>query len=491
MYRVMIVDDEAVSQEYLRGLIKWEKYGFELTRPARNATEAKEILANEKVDVAVLDIFMPGESGVSLSSFISRQYPKTLMLAVSSHDDYDYVRQVLRNGAYDYILKHRMTEKTLLAALNNLRIKLDGKGDSGKNGCRRDPLYRWLFMKGEYPYLSSEGTCAAGIAYVPELEHMNEDIRSAIVPGILKLMEDNGRGIADVTVAYKAPDLFVSFYLFANTISQNEMMGYIFICAQKNKEALKQAYKLNYFSSDYPLITDYRNMPAHVASAIGNMHRTSLSEDITQPVALSLDKKRRFIAALEENNYAEVEYQIDQVYSGVHTGDFGTALLLANEFLDILLSAAGEESKDKPFSKGSILEWAKGHSIKEISERLKNIAADVLRRRAGVSDTISPYVKAALNIIKENYAKELSQNEVAAQVGLSPTYLSKLFKQEFGASFTETLNKYRINAAKKCLNNGVSIKETAINCGFKYYNYFITVFKNFTGYTPAEYLKHK
>lgn len=491
MYRAMIVDDETVSQEYLKGLIRWEAYGFELTKAAYSAAEAKEILAGEKVDLVILDISMPGESGVSLSSFIARQYPAVLMLAVSSHDDYDYVRQVLKNGAQDYILKHRMNAETLVSALNGLRTRLDGKGEQEEKHGKRSSLHKWLFMKGEYPYLSAEGACAVGIAHIPELTNMHGDLKRNLVSGILSMIENNGQGIADVTAVFHEPDIFVSFYLFANTVSQNKMLGAMFLCSQKNRESLKQVFKLDYFPGDYPLITDYRSMPMHLAYAVANTGKSSLPGTQARPVSLSLNNKRRFIAALEEANYAEAEYQIGQAYSGVRPDDLSLCLSLTNEFLDMLLSAAGESRQNVDFSKSEILDWAGSHSPEEIADKLERLAAGVLDRHAGTPAAVSPYVKAALDIIRESYAKELSQDGVAVQLGLSPSYFSKLFKQETGSSFTETLNRHRVNAAKTCLKNGESIKEASCNCGFKYYNYFITVFKNYTGQTPAEYLKEK
>ncbi|MGV2805130.1 helix-turn-helix domain-containing protein, partial [Clostridium perfringens] len=74
-------------------------------------------------------------------------------------------------------------------------------------------------------------------------------------------------------------------------------------------------------------------------------------------------------------------------------------------------------------------------------------------------------------------------------IGLNSAYLSRIFKEETQRTFSEYLNRVRIDAGRKLLESGkYSIKEISNQVGFTTHNYFFKVFKEITGVTPQEYL---
>ncbi|ACL70286.1 PocR ligand-binding domain-containing protein [Halothermothrix orenii] len=93
----------------------------------------------------------------------------------------------------------------------------------------------------------------------------------------------------------------------------------------------------------------------------------------------------------------------------------------------------------------------------------------------------------AMNYIRDNYAhKSISLNEVADEVGLSAAYFSKLFKEELGLTYTEYLNKVRIEASKELLKQGCSLASIAQTVGFNDQSYFSKVFKKMEGLSPGK-----
>jgi len=94
----------------------------------------------------------------------------------------------------------------------------------------------------------------------------------------------------------------------------------------------------------------------------------------------------------------------------------------------------------------------------------------------------------AKDYIKKNYMKPISLEEVAAQVYLSPTYFSRIFKEATGENFNLYVNRVRIEAAKKCLTSENSpLSDISILTGFEDQSYFSKVFKRMTGVTPNKY----
>jgi two-component system response regulator YesN len=90
--------------------------------------------------------------------------------------------------------------------------------------------------------------------------------------------------------------------------------------------------------------------------------------------------------------------------------------------------------------------------------------------------------------IKEHYRKELSMEQAADYVNLSPFYFSKLFKKHVGETFIDYLTRLRIEEAKELISNELlSLKEVCYEVGYNDPNYFSRVFKKVAGMSPTEY----
>jgi two-component system response regulator YesN len=98
-------------------------------------------------------------------------------------------------------------------------------------------------------------------------------------------------------------------------------------------------------------------------------------------------------------------------------------------------------------------------------------------------------VRTALAYIDRNYMNcELSLGAVADAAGLSPSYLSMLFKKETGLNFSDHLTRVRINKAKELLCcTSKMVYEVAYEVGFSDYRYFSQIFKKCTGMTPRQF----
>jgi two-component system response regulator YesN len=94
----------------------------------------------------------------------------------------------------------------------------------------------------------------------------------------------------------------------------------------------------------------------------------------------------------------------------------------------------------------------------------------------------------AIDYIRRNYMKKISLDDVALNVYLSPSYFSKIFKNEMKCNFSVYLNNVRIEHSKKLLlSNEVKLVDVAGIVGFENQSYFSKVFKKLTGGTPKKY----
>ena len=84
--------------------------------------------------------------------------------------------------------------------------------------------------------------------------------------------------------------------------------------------------------------------------------------------------------------------------------------------------------------------------------------------------------------------KEISMQDAARMMNYSDAYFCKLFKQCFDQNFTSYLTAFRINEAKKLLEDtSASVKDVSLQVGYCDSNYFAKVFKRMTGMIPSEY----
>ncbi len=112
--RVLVCDDHAVVREGIRHVLAGEP-GFEVVAEAATGEQALALAAEHRPDVVVLDVTMPGESGLRVAPKLRAAVPGTRVLILSMHDNAEYVREGVRAGASGYVLKDSAAAELRLA----------------------------------------------------------------------------------------------------------------------------------------------------------------------------------------------------------------------------------------------------------------------------------------------------------------------------------------------------------------------------------------
>lgn len=105
MYKLLIVDDEKQVREGLKRLLPWQDYGITIIGEAINGREALGIIEDQRPDIVLLDIQMPVMNGLELAKRIHGQYPECKFIVLSGYNDFARVREAMKYGAVDYLLK--------------------------------------------------------------------------------------------------------------------------------------------------------------------------------------------------------------------------------------------------------------------------------------------------------------------------------------------------------------------------------------------------
>ena len=112
--RVLLADDHAVVRKGIREFLE-EDGEITVVAEASNGIEALRLVAEHTPAVAVLDIQMPGATGIEVTRQIKARYPHVRVLILTAYDDDPYVFALLRAGADGYLLKNAGSDELVRA----------------------------------------------------------------------------------------------------------------------------------------------------------------------------------------------------------------------------------------------------------------------------------------------------------------------------------------------------------------------------------------
>ena len=146
---IVLADDHRLVREGLRRLLE-EREDFHVVGEATNGEQAVEIAESERPDLVLMDISMPGLSGIDATRRICRNGSGTKVLVLSMHDNRSFVEEVLRAGASGYVLKDAASSD-LLRAVDAVRA-----GDSFLSPTITQQVVEAIAHPGERPAAALE-----------------------------------------------------------------------------------------------------------------------------------------------------------------------------------------------------------------------------------------------------------------------------------------------------------------------------------------------
>lgn len=105
MYDILICDDEPTIRNGLRNLIESSGMKLNVAGTASNGFEASRLIKEIKPEVVLIDINMPGLTGLDVMRDVSVHAPFTKFIIISGYDEFQYAQQAIQLKAFDYLLK--------------------------------------------------------------------------------------------------------------------------------------------------------------------------------------------------------------------------------------------------------------------------------------------------------------------------------------------------------------------------------------------------
>lgn len=528
LLKVISVDDEWLVRNHLRSLIDWEGLGFTLCGEAGDGAEALALIGDLQPHLAIVDMNMPGMDGVELVKQISELHPHVRIIALSSYDSYDYVRGSLHYGAMDYLLKHSLTPQALIQALGSVkekvseelaqqnarereRLKWEAAGPAVSQSCLKELLIgagtpaerrKYVAYFQDMPY-GRDGQqhvlfLLKLIHYETLLMRMNEQELTLFIRSVtdmaMQIVADAGCAV------YLERGSFGVLFSLEPERSEYAMLQRI----EAKKSRLEKSLELYFNAAGLVLCSQPFDSVASISAQYAALR--SLTDELqgVKPKAeraggapasfVTLGQEKELLAAAEACDAGETARIVKQIAEACAASEQTFRRGAASAGAELIQLAVKIAQKAGIEAEWIFEDMKAGLSAPKNGQELeRSLQALFVRlieelRLHQTSARYSRYVAQAVRVVQQRYSEGLTLEETAEQLHITPSYLSRLFKEETGQTFTEFVTAYRIDRSAQLIRTrACSVKEIYLLVGFNSYSYFIKLFKEHMGETPHVY----
>lgn len=482
---------------------------------ADNAESALPLIHAFQPELIVTDIMLPRMTGLELiESVVDEGGYKPKVIVVSGFNDFEYARQSIRLGAFDYLLKPFRTEDFKARIEKAIGLVLAEKKLAAENSKQQS--------------LAERGNHAMRDEYLIEFctrptsleEHLYQRLRLwqiawlAEAPYTVMLMDV--KGYPDGKPLHR--DHALQTFAIGNIVSElaEARSSSVLLKDPKNRWMLITA-------SDQP-----EQMAKEAVASVGSYQRITLAVGISA-------KMQRFDQLHEAYAQAQRAFQIHSLSDEApmhYESPAASAAAAANsipEAIGALIVRGDKETlKDavSAYFRQAVLQGANSYGHEEVVRILLGFLSrihlalkdaegwqleevpmrvweelDACRTLDQYSNVLVQYVlnlcrkttqnaviARAIRIISEHYAEDLTLQTIADRLSMHPVWLSQSFKRETGQTYMDFLTETRLAHARRLLTeSSMKIYEIAEAVGYRDLQHFGSVFKKRVGLTPKEF----
>lgn len=459
MLKILILDDNIFTRKGIQMMMPWEAHQMQIIGEASNGKEGLDFLSEHPdTDLALVDIDMPIMNGTDFIREASRLYPQLSYVVLTVHTEFEYIQQILRLGAIDYIVKTQLDQESFDDILNRIQA-----GIAKKNAASSSNFTEWKSSK----ILYSEIYALISIYQEDESE-------------ILAFFEANPSLNADEAYELQ-PNIWIfhdqqDTFCFPESFSHTMLLAISDVYEMTYAELGKiiRRYLNNQFFYDYrplheinrkhvyelvedTLITDEKTFNAMKSEWVSMnwIHENELFDQFR----LNLKNCR-----LKPSQLYHFLLNLEMIWNGSYSDTTGETLKLPASFSN----------------------WY------EVENWLLSVyeKAQLFRSDSKYSNEVVRNILSAQSYIDNNYEKSLQATEIARSIGMSYGYFSRCFHDVTGQSFSDYCIQLRIRQAKNLLETtNHTVQAVASAVGYQDEKYFSRIFKKFTGMSPSEYRK--
>lgn len=534
-YTVFLVEDEIVTREGIRDTVDWRGAGFEFCGEAPDGEIALPLIEAKQPDVLITDIKMPFMDGLQLSRLVRERLPTAKIVILSGHDEFGYAQEAIKLGVAEYLLK-----PVGVREMHNLLTRLAAQLE-GERRARADlqtlqqrvaselPLRRERFL---LKLLTVGSDAAAAIAESRDLGLdlvavafqvlvVRVDLAAGAGAGDFAACDTVYQALADLT-ANLAPDLGAAHLVKKDVdefavILKAESPAAVQGSSRRLAAAIHGQVAPHVRATLRTGIGDAQQRLCEInhsfSSALLALHsgrRHELESAATRDAAgaelLRLDKQA-LDDFLRYGSEAEFPAMFDAYAGALSPAALRSPAIRSYLLTDIVLATAravhqhggNADALFAEYGNLAVAPAAAGAAagapglpseLDALREQTRAVCLWALHARENYAGSRhGPLIQRARAYLEQRYAApELSLNDVAAHVGLSPNHLSTVFSSEVGETIRDYVTRLRMERAKELLRTtNLSAAEVCARVGYNDPHYFSAAFKRATGLSPRHF----
>jgi len=524
MKRVLIVDDELPIINGITILIKkYFQSHFTVIGTAQSGREAIEKCIELSPDIVLMDVQMPGISGLEAIQEISRHGVLKAYILITAYERFDIAREALSLGICDYLLKPVSKERLEIALnaatsyLDRARLLEEREIEFKDRQQRLVPLVQAAFFQDiQLDAAENSGNgkeLSRHLALYREILHLSEEYAIMGI-AIFSPLDGKVRSLYErfvATLSYKTTALVgplrdarlcMVMLPVRNPVREEERDSYAAEAAlRKLNEVLSSVFASEFATGELKISYGNAEHLDHIdlswktaVHSFSHSPSTSASEPASELENLYILEAQLY-ELITEGQYSLAGQAFEKALSLVeHTQKPPCDLRSHMEgllfFAALRLMCGGMISGQTyrecvDFSQLDVLwrEDPRGLFVSEVRSRFRS-----LQQRAAGAGVHSSFVVKALQFIENHYQEPITLENAAEAIGISSGHLTRLMSEELTGGFARTLIDFRMKKAKELLKKpNVSIREVSRLCGYPDANYFSRLFRRVTGQTPREY----
>ena len=518
--QIIVVDDEHIEADDMGALIQ-ESFGESqqvVTRTAYNARTVLRMAEETPCDILITDIQMPGMDGLALAQQMRSLYKDITILFLTGYDDFSYAYEAFKYNAERYLLKTEGDEEIIRAVSEAIRHVHEKKQimhelfDAEDRYNQMLPIYRrqlvsQLLTGGAVALVKQTAEILDGHLYVVVARTGETDTEpnmrtKLIAANAISQIIENAMGEAlRWTTSDMIEDELVWVFSMEQSLSQAHLLFHLLRQARGHVESqlgLPLFFGVADKDVDWMHLTDkYSEL------------RSTLSIDIlegsTGVAIFNPDAEHHRYTDEQVWHMSQLRRALEGCRKDLLNGNTDALAERAKPVLEYLRSVPRDSAlfaaELTSTLKGCLLSYlnsnamghlaADGRRIRQRSEPdylallIRRIAEQAATQRQNAVKSIADYLR---DYINNHPGDDLSAAALADLTGYSSGYLSRVFRQEFGVSIHDYVLESRMTLARELLlRTHLRVYEIARNVGYDDSNYFIKVFRGFTGMTPQEY----
>ncbi len=497
--KILIIDDEYIMRQGIKHMIEWEKEGYQIVGEATNGEEGLQMVEQLEPDIIFADIVMPKIDGIEFSAIMNKRFPQTRLIMLSSFDKFEYVKQTLLNGAADYVLKPSLNPEVLLNVLEKTVKTIPGMHlHKDTELSMREKLNRYL---NGYEAGITEGDWGAHFPYTRyrllcSKIGFSRDGKRAEEAQILRMMAEFWQEQPDyvsevlwikeeiccVLLNYRIKDEQPLRALAKSCVGKIDRHHpgtfWVYGEAFVGLAGMRESYQ--HTSEETGLRFYYKNIPL-LWEELRKERRKP--ERFAYEAYSELLKYRDFKVAIAKLS-AYVDYMCECCVE-----EYFLKNTVKNLIYNFLLEKESAENSVRE-NPGKKAEYFREIDHCQYLEEFHQIFAGImeaLSRESGSAEKQNENISEIRQFILQHYSENLELSQLAEQFNYNYNYLSTYFNQQMKESFSEYLNRIRIEKSCEIMKSSpYSIAQVSAMVGYSDPSYFCRIFKSQIGRTPSQ-----